>query len=129
MGDDGGISTPNFEGGIGGDKGGGDTLSCGGSSGKSTSFPLPLSIFGRRPSFSSIVPLLSSVGSSGLWISGEAVAVAVLRWISLRRWAMRSEMLEPRWGAGRPEVLFWGARRGEVVYLSLKSVLGANFAL
>lgn len=45
---------------------------------------------------------------------------------------MRSEMLAPRWGLRRGLAdarASRGARRGEVVYLSLSSLPGANLAL
>ena len=107
-----------FAGGSGGDSGGGDMLMSWTASG-SRARPLPLSGLGGAGGGRSSGP-------------GEAVALAVLRWISLRRWAMRSEMLAPRWGLRRGLAdarASRGARRGEVVYLSLSSLPGANLAL
>src|SRR6266702_4477941 len=102
-------------GGSWGDKGGGEELTIE-PEGSSTAFPIPLSTLG--PSLSSLKRTwdFSSLGAP------SARSEAFL-WMSLNFCAMRSEMVAVLTGLSR------GWRRGEVVYLSVSSLFGANLAL
>src|SRR6266851_2412709 len=98
-----------------GDKGGGESLIML-SWGLATAFPFPLSTFGA--SFSS---LKRSCDFSSL--GAPSARLAAFFWISLNLWAIRSEIVAVLTGLSR------GLRRGEVVYLSLRALFGANLAL
>lgn len=95
--------TSAFDGGKGGDKGGGDDARTG--EGASTALPLPLSTFGGSSPFSSV----TSVAASD--VATAAAEATALRWISLNRCAMRSETVAERWGVRASR----GASRGDVV--------------
>jgi hypothetical protein len=92
----------NFAGGKGGDNGGGDSIRPG--DGDSTALLLPLSTFVKA--FSSDASLAASDSTP------EFEVPAALRWISLKRWAMRSDTVAERCGW---VVLSRGKRRGELV--------------
>ena len=106
---------PKLAGGSWGDKGGGELLTKE-AEGSSTAFPFPLSTLG--PSLSSLKRTcdFSSLGAP----SAES---ETFLWMSLNFCAIRSEIVADLTGVPR------GWRRGEVVYLSLSSRLGANLAL
>ena len=120
-------STVSCGGGNSGDIGGGDATTRG--SGDSTALPLPLSILGVEVGVGDLSPsdMTSKTVSLGLagFSTGES-ALTDLRWISLKRSAMRSETLADRSGTER---MSCGCNRGDVVYLSPYTLLGANLAL
>jgi hypothetical protein len=97
-----GDAVSNFTGGKGGDNGGGDSITPG--DGDSTSLLLPLSTF--------VKALSSDVSLAASDSTPEFEVPAALRWISLKRWAMRSETVAERCGC---VALSRDKRRGEVV--------------
>ena len=100
----------NCEGGNSGDMGGGDATMGGSCS--STALPLPLSILGVDVGVGDFSPSDMTSKTVSLALGDVTVAESALRWISLKRPAIRSETVADRWGGERGS---FGVSRGDVV--------------